>query len=109
MDEYDMNWLRGRDYVEVTFPTNTREKNLLLKMAEEGVEGVVITAQNRDGSVVGHVPLKCVLFRRPPKVPSTSAEELAARLPRYRAKSGQKTEQNNEDDDLPFEPDLDEI
>ena len=30
MDEYDMNWIRGRDYVEVTFPTTTREKNLLL-------------------------------------------------------------------------------
>jgi hypothetical protein len=109
MDEYDMNWLRGRDYVEVTFPTNTREKNLLLKMAEEGVEGVVITAQNRDGSVVGHVPLKCVLFRRPPKAPSATAEELAARLPRFRGSIAQKTDENSGADDLPLEPDFDEI
>lgn len=107
MDEYDMNWIRGRDYVEVTFPTNTREKNLLLKMAEEGIEGVVITAQNRDGSVVGHVPLQCVLFRRPPATYKMTPERLEA-LERAREKA-LKTVRNEERDDLPFEPDLNEI
>lgn len=104
MDEYDMNWIRGRDYVEVTFPTNTREKNLLLKMAEEGVEGVVITAQNRDGSVVGHVPLTCVLFRRPPVKREMSEEQKEIITARLRlAQKTPKTDETNEDDILPFE------
>lgn len=77
--EYDMNWIKGRDYIEVTFPTGTKEKNLLKKMAAEGVPGVLITAENKDGSIVGHVPLECVLFRRPPKKVEYTEEELEAR------------------------------
>ncbi|MBO6015290.1 MAG: hypothetical protein J6S50_05660 [Oscillospiraceae bacterium] len=110
MDEFDMNWLRGRDYIEVTFPARTKEKSLLLKMAEEGVEGVVITAQNKDGSVVGHVPLGCVLFRRPRKKVEQSPEHRAksiASLTTAREAKGAKTDENEANDDLPFEPEMD--
>ncbi len=97
--EYDLNWIKGRDYVEVTFPSSTKEKNLLKAMAAEGVPGVVITAENRDGSIVGHVPLSCVLFRRPPKKVEVT-EEMRARLARMtaiREEKRVKTDENGEE------------
>ena len=98
--EYDLNWIKGRDYVEVTFPSSTKEKNLLKAMAAEGVPGVVITAENRDGSIVGHVPLSCVLFRRPPRFGDISDEERerrrAAMLARHKEMKA-KTDENGEE------------
>lgn len=98
--EYDMNWIKGRDYIEVTFPTGTKEKNLLKKMAAEGVPGVLITAENKDGSIVGHVPLECVLFRRPPKYGDITEEERerrrSAMLARH-AENRSKTNENGEE------------
>lgn len=93
--EYDMNWLKGRDYIEVTFPGKTKEKGLLKKMAAEGVPGVLITAENKDGSIVGHVPLECVLFRRPPKEVELTEERLAI-LARATAASKEKRAKTNE-------------
>lgn len=98
--EYDMNWIKGRDYIEVTFPSSTKEKTLLKKMAAEGVPGVLITAENRDGSIVGHVPLECVLFRRPPKKMEYSEEVMAMKRSAIRTaieKNRSKTNENGEE------------
>lgn len=110
MDEYAISWIKGLDYAEVTFPSRSKEKSLLLKMAEEGVDGVKITAVNRDGSVVGHVPLTCVLFRRPPVKREMSEEQKEIITARLRlAQKTPKTYETNEDDILPFEIRNDEI
>ena len=97
--EYDMNRIKGRDYIEVTFPSSTKEKTLLKKMAAEGVPGVLITAENRDGSIVGHVPLECVLFRRPPEKRelSEAQREHLARMTAAREAKRSKTDENGEE------------
>lgn len=101
MDEFDIYWGKGDDYAVVNFPARSKEKRLLLKMAKDGVK--VITT-NADGSVVGHVPLKCILFRRPPVKMRLSDEERERRSAHmiYVNKT-QKTAQKSEDDILPFE------
>ena len=109
MDEYAISWIKGLDYAEVTFPSRSKEKSLLLKMAEEGVEGVKITAVNLDGSVVGHVPLTCVLFRRPPAKMELTPEERERRSANMRHLiEAQKTAQKDKGDNWPFEPEKDE-
>lgn len=102
MDEYAINWLKNQDYVEVTFPGGTKEKNLLVKMAIDRVPGVKITAQNIDGSIVGHVPRNCILFRRPPKGGQTEAQREASLRSIAAAWAAQaaKTDETEEDEDL---------
>ena len=90
---------------------NTKESALraAVKMAEEGVEGVKITAVNIDGSVVGHVPLTCVLFRRPPAKMELTPEERERRSANMRHLiEAQKTAQKDKGDNWPFEPEKDE-
>lgn len=110
MDEYAISWIKGLDYAEVTFPARSKEKSLMLKMADEGVEGVKITAVNRDGSVVGHVPLACVLFRRPPvKVELTQDEKERRAALMSHVNEARKTARNAVDDNLPAEAPKGEI
>lgn len=94
--EYDLNWIKGRDYIEVTFPCGTKEKSLLKKMAAEGVPGVLITAENKDGSVVWHVPLGCVHFRRPIETRKLSDAEKERRGALLRELNARKMEKTNE-------------
>lgn len=104
MDEFDFNWTRGRDYIEVTLPANSKEQNLFWRMFDEGIPGVKLTASNKDGSIVGHVPLACVLFRRPPAKVEMTPERIAkARANIARAREVQNTARNAANDNLPIE------
>ena len=110
MDEFDFNWTRGRDYIEVTLPANSKEQNLFWRMFGEGVTGVKLTASNKDGSIVGHVPLSCVLFRRPPAKREMTPERLAAANAAIAlAHEARKTARNAADDNLPAEAPKGEI
>lgn len=104
MDEFDTYWEKGDDYAVVNFPARSKEKRLLLKMAKDGVDGVKVIATNEDGSVVGHVPLSCILFRRPPVKMRLSDEERERRSAHMiYVNEARKTAQKSEDDILPFE------
>lgn len=110
MDEFDFNWTRGRDYIEVTLPANSKEQNLFWRMFDEGIPGVKLTASNKDGSIVGHVPLACVLFRRPPvKVELTPEEKERRAALISHVNKARNAVRNAADDSLPAEATKGEI
>lgn len=112
MNEFDICWLKNRDYAEVTAPTGTALKSKIMKWAATKVKGVVITAQNPDGSIVAHVPISFVKVARHRKKVLTEEEKarLANNLAEYRARKAAEqaeTEDDVEDLDL-FDTEEDE-
>lgn len=60
-----IEWIRGDKEVTVTLANNTKYKTRVLKLAEEHPEEVKIRHTNKDGSIVAHLPLKCINIKWP--------------------------------------------
>ena len=54
-----IEWLNGQDVVSVTL-SQKRLISKVKKMAEKHPDSVVILAENADGSIFAHLPLKAV-------------------------------------------------
>lgn len=62
MNEFAIEWVRSQKVATVTFPNNTGMKSKLIKYAEEYPDEVNYI-ENKDGSVVGHVPSSWIKIR----------------------------------------------
>ena len=105
--EFDICWLRGNDYAEVTAPNRTALKNKIMKMSAKGEPGVKVMVINPDGSIVAHVPVEFIRVNKPRKVNANTnnGEKGRKALEEYRARKA--AEEAETVDDLPFS-DLDE-
>lgn len=72
-----IEWLRGQNIVTVTLSYG-RLKNKVLKLAEEFPEEVQIVANNEDGSIMAHLPLKYIKITHPKVVSENTLERLKA-------------------------------
>lgn len=77
MKEFAINWLKGGTYAEVTVPSGTALKSKLLKLSECHPEEVNHIVENKDGSMVCHIPVSYIKISPPRKV--SDEQKTAAR------------------------------
>ena len=75
--ECAIEWLKTSKTATVTFPGNTRFKSKVKKLAEEYPDEVKICHENKDGSIVAHIPVSYVKISHP-KVYSEDAKKKMA-------------------------------
>ena len=77
--ENSIEWLNGQDTVTVSF-SQKKYINKVKKLAEKHPESVVILAENDDGSIFAHLPLKAVklsiITRKDEELSDEEREEL---------------------------------
>lgn len=79
MNEFAINWLRGSDYAEITVPNGSALKSKLLKYADAFPEEVNHVIENKDGSIVCHIPVRYVKVTRPRVVSDAQKEAVRKR------------------------------
>lgn len=79
MNEFAINWLKGSDYAEITVPSGSALKSKLLKYAAAFPEEVNHVIENKDGSMVCHVPVRYVKVTRPRVVSDAQKEAVRKR------------------------------
>ena len=82
--EFAIEWARGDKVATVTFPSTNRFNSKLRKLAEEYPDEVKIRYENRDGSVVGTIPVKFIRITAPRKLTDDQKEAAAERLKQMR-------------------------
>lgn len=86
MNEFAINWLKGGDYAEITVPASTALKNKLLRLKEERPDEVTHVIENKDGSMVCHVPVRWIKVGPPRKVSEEQREAARQRFAEIRGK-----------------------
>lgn len=79
MNEFAINWLKGGTYAEITVPSGTALKSKLLKLSERHPEKVNHIVENKDGSMVCHIPVSYIKISPPRKVSDEQREALGER------------------------------
>ncbi|MBD5534590.1 MAG: hypothetical protein HDQ99_02805 [Lachnospiraceae bacterium] len=77
MDEFAIEWTKGSNYAGVTVPSGTALKSKLLRLAERNPNEVKIMAENEDGSLFAHIPVRYIKLS-PPKKMSDEQKEAAS-------------------------------
>lgn len=77
MNEYSIEWIRGAELAGITVPSGTALKSKLLRLAKENPDEVEIMAENSDGSLFAHIPVKYIKIS-PPKKMSEEQKEAAS-------------------------------
>lgn len=80
MRENVIEWLNGQDWVSVSFAQG-KYITKIRKLAESHPDEVKIIAENPDGSICAHVPLKYIKVSPPKKM---SEEQIAAATERMK-------------------------
>lgn len=88
MNEFAINWLKGYDYAEVTVPASTALKNKLLRLSKERPDEVTNIIENKDGSMVCHVPVRWVKVSPPRFVSDGQREAARQRFAKVREQNG---------------------
>lgn len=68
MNEFAIEWIKGRDYAGVTVPSGTALKSKLMRYADERPDEVKLMVENNDGSAFFHIPVSYVKISPPRKV-----------------------------------------
>lgn len=89
MNEFCIEWIKGRDYAGVTVPSGTALKSKLMRYAQERPDEVKLMAENKDGSAFFHIPISYVKVSPPRKV---SEEQKKAAGERFRRMWEEKRE-----------------
>ena len=87
MTENVVEWITGQDRATVTASQRALVTRLR-KLSKQFPDAYHITAENRDGSIVVHMPVRCLSFRSPTERPEMSEERKEAarqQLERLRA------------------------
>lgn len=63
MDEFVIEWIKGKTVASVTFPSSSRWASKVRKLAEEYPEFSVIADEN--GALFAHIPVSCITIRKP--------------------------------------------
>lgn len=80
MNEFCIEWIKGRDYAGVTFPSGTALKSKLMRYAQERPDEVKIETLNQDGSAFIKVPVNWVKISPPRKVSEEQREAAGERF-----------------------------
>lgn len=112
MNEFVIEWVRGRDWAGVTAPSGSWLKTRVMKLRERYPDEVYVLAENADGSIFAHVPVKYIKISPPRKV---SEEQRVAAGERLREMHIRRKEEEDKlmwdgedgdwdelDDELPF-------
>ena len=94
MDEFVIEWLRGQTVAAITAPAGSALKTRLKKLAAEHPDECDFI-ENNDGSVFGHVPLKCVKVSWPRQYSEETKQKMAEQIARVREKKESKTVLND--------------
>lgn len=89
MNEFAIEWTKGRNYAGVTVPSGTALKSKLMRYAQERPDEVKLMAENKDGSAFFHIPISYVKVSPPRKV---SEEQKKAAGERFRRMWEEKRE-----------------
>ena len=89
MNEFCIEWIKGRDYAGVTVPSGTALKSKLMKYADSRPDEVKARAVNEDGSAFFHIPINYIKVSPPRKV---SEEQRKAAGERFRKMWEEKRE-----------------
>ena len=60
MNEYTIEWVKGRNHPGLLFRQETAWKSKILRYAESHPEDIKIVAENQDGSIFVDVPVNCI-------------------------------------------------
>ena len=80
MNEFCIEWIKGRDYAGVTVPSGTALKSKLMRYAQERPDEVKLIAENKDGSAFFHIPISYVKVSPPRKVSEAQREAAGERF-----------------------------
>lgn len=80
MNEFAIEWVKGADHAAVTVPSGTALKSKLLQLAEEYPNEVRIMAENKDGSLYAHTPVKYIKISPPKKMSEEQREAASERF-----------------------------
>lgn len=80
MNEFAIEWIKGRNYAGVTVPSGTALKSKLVRLAEKNPEEVQIIEENEDGSMFAHVPVNYVKISPPRKISEEQKEAASKRF-----------------------------
>ena len=102
LNEFAINWLKGGEYAEITAPASTALKNKLLRLKEERPDEVTHVIENKDGSMVCHVPVRWIRVSPPRKVSEEQREAARQRFAeiRERMRSGEIDDMVINDEDI---------
>lgn len=80
MNEFAIEWIKGRDYAGVTVPSGTALKSKLMRYAQEKPDEVKLMFENKDGSAFFHIPINYVKVSPPRKVSEEQREAAGERF-----------------------------
>lgn len=83
-NEFAIEWVRSSDTATVTFPSSSRFKTKIEKLASEYPDEVKIRHENKDGSIVATIPVKFIKISAPRKVSDEQREASAERFRKMR-------------------------
>lgn len=86
MNEFAIEWVKGRDYAGVTVPSGTAWKSKLMSYAKEKPEDVQLIAENADGSAFFHVPVNYIKCSPPRQISEEQKEAARQRFQEMREK-----------------------
>lgn len=78
-----IEWVRGDNEVTVTLVNGSRYKSKVLKLAAAHPE-VKVVHTNKDGSIVAHLPLKCIKISWPKEMSEEQREKSREIMQRNR-------------------------
>lgn len=80
MNEFAIEWTKGGNYAGVTVPTGTALKSKLIRLAEKNPDEVKVIAENEDGSLFAHIPVKYIKISPPRKMSEEQKEAASERF-----------------------------
>lgn len=95
--ENTIEWLTNFDRVTVTF-TQKKYINKIKKLAAEHPE-VEIVAENKDGSLCAHLPLKFIRISAPRKVSEENIENFKKMQNRFKTRPHVNDSESTEEDE----------
>lgn len=85
LQECCIEWLKNSKTATVTFPSNNKYNSKIRKLAKEYPDMVDIVVDNKDGSIVAHIPVKFIKINYAKRVlTSEQKEEMRERLRKVR-------------------------
>ncbi len=80
MNEFVIEWIKGRNYAGVTAPSGSALKSKLLSLSEQYPEEVENININEDGSIFCHVPISYIKISHPRRISEEQKEAAAERF-----------------------------
>ena len=86
MNEFAIEWIKGRDYAGVSVPSGTAWKSKLMRYAKERPDEVKLMVENADGSAFFHVPVNYIKCSPPRQISEEQKEAARQRFQEMREK-----------------------